>query len=1183
MKRTIFLPIVVLMVLLVFVTFSLEDSNADVGTDEDVQNVLAQADQPDPLADATRPLPTETPAPVARIVGGAPATHGEWPWQVVVYPPGFICGGVLIAPEWVVTAGHCVTSGTNIYAPGQMQVVLGEYQRNVNDGSEQFKQVTQVVRHPNYNNSTLDFDIALLRLASAATPTTFVSTVPLLRSPADDALVSPGAVTWVTGWGLTSNAPGSTASQILMEVDLPIVPNAACGQVWNGITANMLCAGYTEGGKDSCGGDSGGPLVAGTPGNWKLAGLVSFGSVTCGEPNVPGVYTRVSRFVDWIESYTGPLNNPPTTATATTTTTATPTATATQAPTQTNTPTPSATPTKTATPTMTATPTQAPPTPSANVLRNSNFDLGRNGDWLEEGQQIKQRIYTTNATTLPAQPFSGTSLAWFGAVDNEVARLSQQVTVPQVAPILSFRYQIRSADACGRDMLYVYLGNRLVTSLELCAQNATASWLETPAFDLGFAAGAQSTLRFDVVTDGATPSSLLLEDVSLRSNTAIPTPIATSPSQILQNPDFDAGPDGAWAERSTTFGSNPGALILSKDDVALPVLPHSGEYLVWLGGTANETGSISQTVSINGVGQQLTYRYRIGSQDQCGKDRVDVRFGGALLTQYNLCSSTATSAWTQATIDMNSYSGQTGDLVFQISNDNAINSNFFLDSTSLTVVPAAATPTATSTSAPTPAVTATPTAEALHLDAVGGPKSIALTWNPSAQIETTNYVIQRQDNGNFVGLAMTGETFYVDADDNAANALTVDSEYCYRIVAVDAADSPLETSNVACATFGRLHIEVNAPATVSGESVLVSLNAGQVNGLRIAAGDLWLEYDPTVASPTGVRGAALTEKYKWLYTVTPVNGTTERLSIQVAPQTPDTPAPLYGAGTLAHIDFDVLSPAGTETTLDLVAPSIGSGSQVTATVGAAETEVVALTLIDGSLSVGAAGTAYRLGDINGDGVTTVQDAMQALVLSAQTRPATDQELNSGDINGNGIIDAGDSALIMRQVNAGRATSTREGMTEQATQTSTTVRVEVLSAVPGAEAVLVLRGEALQQVRGGDFVLVYDPAKIAGFRSVSPIGLATGSTQVTLYDDRHGRLYVSLSNATAISGDGSLLEIRALLQTGVTEPTEIVLAAVTLYDNAGRDFVRSTLGNVIIRQNGTVTPSGRAIFLPDIQR
>ena len=1179
MKRTIFLSIVGLMVLFVLVTISLKDSTASISTNVDAQNVPAQAVQPD--ADATRPLPTETPAPVARIVGGAPATHGEWPWQVVVYPPGYICGGVLIAPEWVVTAAHCVTtSGGSIYTPAQMQVILGEYQRNANDGSEQPKGVTQIIRHPNYNNSTLDFDIALLKLASAATPSNFVSTVPLLRSPADDALVASGAMTWVTGWGLTSNGSGATTSQILMEVELPIVSNTACGQVWNGITANMLCAGYTEGGKDSCGGDSGGPLVAGAPGNWKLAGLVSFGSTTCGAPNLPGVYTRVSRFVDWIESHTGPLTNPPATATSTATSTATPTqtSTATKPPTATNTPTPSATPT------VTATPTQAPPTPSANVLRNSNFELGRNGDWLEEGEQIGQRIYTTNvATTLPAQPFSGTSLAWFGGVDNEVARLSQQVTVPQVAPILSFRYQIRSADACGGDTLYIYLGNRLVTSLDLCAENATESWLETPAFDLGFAAGAQSTLRFEVVTNGAAPSSLLLEDVSLRSNTAIPTPTATSPSQILQNPDFDAGPDGAWTERSSNFGSNPGALILSADDVALPVPPHSGDYLVWLGGTANETGSVSQTVSINGVGQQLTYRYRIGSQDQCGKDRVEVRFGGAILNQHDLCSSTITSAWTQATIDMNSYSGQTGDLVFQIRNDSANNSNFFLDSTSLVVAPAAATPTATSTPAPTPVVTATPTAEALDLDAAGGPQAIALTWNPSAQVETTNYVIQRQDNGDFVGLTTTDETFYMDTDDNAGNDLTVDAEYCYRIVAVDGADSPLETSDVACATFGRLHIDVNAPAALSGESVLVSLNAGPVDGLRIADGDLWLEYDPNVASPTGVRGAALTSNYTWDYTIIPVDAGTERISIQVAPQTPSAPAPLYSAGTLAHVDFDVVGLAGAQTALDLVASSADSGSQVTATVGAAQTQRLALTLVDGSLSVGADDVAYRLGDINGDGVVTMQDAVQALVLSAQTRPATAPEVSSGDINGNGIIDAGDSALIMRQVNAGQAASTREGVTEQATQASTTLRVEVVSAVPGAEAVLVLRGEALQQVSGGDFVLVYDPAKIAGFRSVSAIGLASDSTNVTRYDDRHGRLYVSLSNATAISGDGSLLEIRALLQIGVTEPTQVVLAAATLYDGAGRDFVRSIPGNLIIRQNGTITPSGRAIFLPDIQR
>ena len=55
-------------------------------------------------------------------------------------------------------------------------------------------------------------------------------------------------------------------------------------------------------GKDSCGGDSGGPMVVRKPsGSWYQAGIVSFGPKRCGIGR-PGVYTKVSKYLDWIRN-----------------------------------------------------------------------------------------------------------------------------------------------------------------------------------------------------------------------------------------------------------------------------------------------------------------------------------------------------------------------------------------------------------------------------------------------------------------------------------------------------------------------------------------------------------------------------------------------------------------------------------------------------------------------------------------------------------------------------------------------------------------------------------------------------------------------------------------------------------------------------------------------------------------
>jgi len=101
-----------------------------------------------------------------------------------------------------------------------------------------------------------------------------------------------------------------TEPEKLQEVLMPLISPETCGQEdWYGWVkpynpATMICAGYGEGGKNSCEGDSGGPLSCHAPdGRWKLAGIVSWGPIWCSLANRPGVYTRVERYVDWIKKH----------------------------------------------------------------------------------------------------------------------------------------------------------------------------------------------------------------------------------------------------------------------------------------------------------------------------------------------------------------------------------------------------------------------------------------------------------------------------------------------------------------------------------------------------------------------------------------------------------------------------------------------------------------------------------------------------------------------------------------------------------------------------------------------------------------------------------------------------------------------------------------------------------------
>ncbi|KAL4721396.1 hypothetical protein ACJJTC_004650 [Scirpophaga incertulas] len=252
------------------------------------------------------------------IIGGENALVGEFPHMAAIGWPtfegfDFKCGGSLISTRYVLTAGHCTRD-----AGGQTQepvvVRLGDQNidSSIEDGAKPIDvAIRNIIKHPEYNPPVVYHDIALLELV---TDVKFSSNIrpACLWTREDYGKNNKGIA---TGWGVI-NIDTQETSKELQKVSLSLLDNRFCDRIlehiknrhWHGFVPSQMCAGELRGGKDTCQGDSGSPIQVTSKTNrciFYVLGLTSFGK-KCGVEGLPAIYTRVSSYIDWIESVVWP-------------------------------------------------------------------------------------------------------------------------------------------------------------------------------------------------------------------------------------------------------------------------------------------------------------------------------------------------------------------------------------------------------------------------------------------------------------------------------------------------------------------------------------------------------------------------------------------------------------------------------------------------------------------------------------------------------------------------------------------------------------------------------------------------------------------------------------------------------------------------------------------------------------
>ncbi|XP_058056674.1 vitellin-degrading protease-like [Anopheles bellator] len=222
------------------------------------------------------------------IVGGFRALIDDFPYQAGVYYAGTLkCGGTLIGPQWILTAGHCVPPDKT---PLFTKVIVGTAQPE----RAQPLDVIQVHRPP-AEGKAKGIDVALLKLPKPLFFTANVQCIDMMTSSGRTVLEA-GKPGTISGYGYHREAELFDNDRALRAATVTLMSDEECRRDYANASDLTFCAGFPGGQVDSCQGDSGGPIVV----EHVLAGVTSWG-LGCARPNKPGIYIKVTAFRDWLD------------------------------------------------------------------------------------------------------------------------------------------------------------------------------------------------------------------------------------------------------------------------------------------------------------------------------------------------------------------------------------------------------------------------------------------------------------------------------------------------------------------------------------------------------------------------------------------------------------------------------------------------------------------------------------------------------------------------------------------------------------------------------------------------------------------------------------------------------------------------------------------------------------------